>query len=196
MRFPPEGWLEGGIAELAILLHRSSIPAWRVVALGDALELGVNRAAAMFTATHPIGSSLGLAVAQLLGQHDDSAGQTRRMAMTVLVEGLQGSLRHSRLVFDALLPTFPAIGFIATVSSLLTAMSKADQIVKATDPIARGIATSIVTDTLSLCFASTFMALICLVILTPLSMHQDGIEQQLIADTEADLQRVLRPEKL
>src|SRR5712664_3876719 len=37
-RFPPEGWLKGGIAELAILLHRSSIPAWRVVALGDALE--------------------------------------------------------------------------------------------------------------------------------------------------------------
>lgn len=87
-RFPPEGWLKGGIAELAILLHRSSIPAWRVVALGDALELGVNRAAALFSATHPIGSSLGLSVAQLLGQHDDSAGQTRRMAMTVLVDAL------------------------------------------------------------------------------------------------------------
>jgi MotA/TolQ/ExbB proton channel family protein len=110
-------------------------------------------------------------------------------------EGLQGTLRRSRLVFDALLPTFPAIGFIATVSSLLTAMSKADQIVKAADPIARGIATSIVTDTLSLCFASTFMALVCLVILTPLSMRQEGIEQQLIGDTEADLQRVLKPEQ-
>jgi hypothetical protein len=110
-------------------------------------------------------------------------------------EGLQGNLRHSRLIFDALLPTFPAIGFIATVSSLLIAMSKADQIVKAADPMARGIATSAVTDTLSLCFATTFMALICLVILTPLSMRQDGIEQQLIEDTEADLQRVLRPEQ-
>jgi hypothetical protein len=36
-RFPPDGWLRGGITELAILLHRSSIPAWRVVELGNAL---------------------------------------------------------------------------------------------------------------------------------------------------------------
>jgi len=87
-RFPLEGWLRGGIAELAILLHRSSIPAWRVVALADALELGVNRAATVFSATHPVGSALGASVAQLLGQHDDAAGQTRRMAMTVLVDAL------------------------------------------------------------------------------------------------------------
>ena len=39
-RFPPDGWLSGGVAELAILLHRSSIPAWRVEALSDALEHG------------------------------------------------------------------------------------------------------------------------------------------------------------
>jgi len=73
-RFPAEGWLRGGIAKLAILLHRSSIPAWRVVDLGNALELGVNRAATMFSASHPIGSSLGSSVAELLGQHDDAEG--------------------------------------------------------------------------------------------------------------------------
>jgi hypothetical protein len=37
-RFPPDGWLRGGITELALLLHRSSIPAWRVVELGNALQ--------------------------------------------------------------------------------------------------------------------------------------------------------------
>src|SRR5579859_557608 len=52
-RFPADGWLKGGIAELAILLHRSSIPAWRVVALADALELGVTRAEGIFSSTHP-----------------------------------------------------------------------------------------------------------------------------------------------
>lgn len=87
-RFPLEGWLKSGIAELAILLHRSSIPAWRVVALADALELGVNRAEAVFSASHAITSPLGTSIAQLLGQNDDSAGQTRRMAMTVLVDAL------------------------------------------------------------------------------------------------------------
>lgn len=85
MRLPLMGWLSGGVAELALLLHRSSIPAWRVVVLADALERGVNQAAVAFTATHPVSSSLGSSVAEILGQHDDEAGQTRRMAMTVLV---------------------------------------------------------------------------------------------------------------
>ena len=52
------------------------------------MELGVNRAATMFSASHPVGSPLGRSVAELLGQHDDAEGQTRRMAMTVLVDAL------------------------------------------------------------------------------------------------------------
>lgn len=87
-RFPREGWLNGGVAELAILLHRSSIPAWRVVSLADALELGVIRAAGTFSATHPVGSPLGASLAAILGQPDDAAGQSRRMAMAVLVDAL------------------------------------------------------------------------------------------------------------
>lgn len=87
-RFPQDGWLRGGIAELAVLLHRSAIPAWRVEALADALELGVNRAEGTFSLTHPIGSPLGSTVAELLGQNDDAGGQTRRMAMTVVIDAL------------------------------------------------------------------------------------------------------------
>jgi hypothetical protein len=87
-RFPQAGWLKGGVAELAILLHRSSIPGWCVEALADALELGVNRANATLSARHPVGSPLGNSIAELLGQHDDAAGQTRRMAMTVVIDAL------------------------------------------------------------------------------------------------------------
>jgi hypothetical protein len=87
-RFPLAGWLKGGIAELALLVHRSSIPAWRVVALADALELGVTRAATRLSSSHPVGSGLGTSLAELLDQHDDAGGQTRRMAMTVLVDAL------------------------------------------------------------------------------------------------------------
>ena len=88
VRFPTEGWLRGGVRQLAVLLHRSSIPAWRVEALANALELGVNRAEAILSANHPVGSPLGRSIADVFGQLDDEACQTRRMAMTVIVDAL------------------------------------------------------------------------------------------------------------
>jgi hypothetical protein len=106
-RFPGAGWLTGGVVELALLLHRSAIPAWRVVALADALELGVNRAAARFSANHPVGSNLGTSLAELLGQHDDDGGQTRRMAMTVLVDAL---VFHVAVAESELRVDDPAVG--------------------------------------------------------------------------------------
>jgi hypothetical protein len=43
-RVPASGWLSGDLVSLALLLHRSSVPAWRVEALADTLERGVTRA--------------------------------------------------------------------------------------------------------------------------------------------------------
>lgn len=116
-------------------------------------------------------------------------------AIETAAEGLRSRLNHSRVLFEALLPTFPAIGFIGTVTSLLLAMSKADQIVKATDSLARGSATAAVTDVLSLCFAATLMALVCLVVLAPLSLWQSAHEQHLVDNTAHLLQDVLKPEQ-
>ena len=59
-RFPDAGWISGDIAELSLLLHRSSMPAWRVDALADSLERGVVRASGRFTASHGQGSALGM----------------------------------------------------------------------------------------------------------------------------------------
>ena len=87
-RFPASGWLSGDLVSLALLLHRASIPAWRVDALADTLERGVTRAEGSFSAAHPIGSPVGVRVATALGQADDHAGQTRKMAMTVMVNAL------------------------------------------------------------------------------------------------------------
>ena len=87
-RFPEAGWICGDVSELVVLLHRSSIPAWRVEALADALERGVVRAKGAFSTTHPHGSALGQRVADLLGQSDDEIGQTRLMAMTVVADAL------------------------------------------------------------------------------------------------------------
>ncbi len=88
VRVPTSGWLSGDLVSLALLLHRSRIPAWRVEALADTLEHGVTRAEGTLSAAHPIGSALGVQVAAVLGQSDDHAGQTRKMAMTVMVDAL------------------------------------------------------------------------------------------------------------
>ena len=87
-RFPRAGWNSGDVSELCILLNRSSIPAWRVETLADTLERGVVRASATLASNHSHGLALGKRVTDLLGQADDEDGQSRRMAMTVIVDAL------------------------------------------------------------------------------------------------------------
>lgn len=102
-------------------------------------------------------------------------------------------LDSSRTLFDILLPTFPAIGFIGTVGSLLVAMSQADRIVSATDPFAKGLAASQVTDILSLCFSTTFLALCAVLVFSPLSLWQHSKEHHLVDDVHRLIELVLRP---
>ena len=80
--------MSGGLKELAFVVHRSSIPSWRVEELAEELERGVSRAAGLLTFAHPHGSQLGSDIASLLAQIDDEGGQSRRMAMTVLADAL------------------------------------------------------------------------------------------------------------
>jgi MotA/TolQ/ExbB proton channel family len=102
-------------------------------------------------------------------------------------------LDGSRTVLDILLPTFPAIGFIGTVRSLLIAMSQADKIVSTTDPFAKGLAASQVTDILSLCFSTTFLALCAVLVFSPLSLLQQSREHRLVDDVYRLIEIVLRP---
>lgn len=87
-RLPTSGWLSGDLRDLAMLLHLLSVPSSRVDELADALATGVTQAERSFSATHPVGSSLGTAVAAVLRQNDDEEGQTRKMAMTVIANAL------------------------------------------------------------------------------------------------------------
>ena len=95
-RLPESGWLRGSVIDLAMLAHRASMPAPRVERLGQILEDGINRATGRFTERHGshAADSLGAQIAELLGQADDQGGQTRRMAMTVLINAL---IFHSAL---------------------------------------------------------------------------------------------------
>ena len=87
-RLPESGWLRGSVRDLAMLLHRAAIPAQRVEKLAEALERGVGYAAEAFTRRQPYGGGLGAELAKVLGQTDDDGGQTRRMAMTVILNAL------------------------------------------------------------------------------------------------------------
>ena len=80
----------GSARDLAMLAHRASTPAPRVERMGVILEQSIEDAAAAFTyrhGSHATGS-IGSDIADLLGQSDDQGGQTRRMAMTVVINAL------------------------------------------------------------------------------------------------------------
>ena len=87
-RLPEAGWIRGGVRDLAMLVNRAAVPAPRVEALATEIERGVDLAADAFSRRHARGSELGALVADVLGQTDDSDGQTRRMAMTVIANAL------------------------------------------------------------------------------------------------------------
>ena len=87
-RLPAKGWIRGSVRDLAMLVHRAGVPPPRIEALATELENGVRLAAEEFTRRHIYGSELGASVASILGQSDDTDGQTRRMAMTVIANAL------------------------------------------------------------------------------------------------------------
>ena len=87
-RLPEQGWVRGGIRDLAMLVHRAATPGPRVEALATEFENGIERASDAFTGQHAYGSELGAEIAAVLGQEEDKEGQTRRMAMTVIANAL------------------------------------------------------------------------------------------------------------
>ena len=87
-RLPTEGWIKGGVRDLAMMAHRAAAPPPRIEALANELESGVRIAGDSFTRRHKHGSEMGEGIAKVLGQEDDAEGQTRRMAMTVIANAL------------------------------------------------------------------------------------------------------------
>ncbi len=87
-RLPSAGWIRGGVRDLAMLVHRAAVPPPRIEALATELENGVRVAAERLTRRHAFGAELGERIADVLGQSDDTDGQTRRMAMTVIANAL------------------------------------------------------------------------------------------------------------
>ena len=119
-RLPTAGWLSGTVRDLAMLAHRASTPAQRVERLVNTLEFGVSSAAGAFERRHGerTGQGIGPQIAEILGQSDDQAGQTRLMAMTVLINALifHESLAQAAFVIDSERPVAPVRQFISNSS--------------------------------------------------------------------------------
>ena len=116
-RFPAKGWLKGDIVDLAILVHKSSIPASLVDQLTDAMETCIRNAAALLGNK----TAKSKAVARLLGQDDDEDGQSRRMAMAVVANALvfHAILSETELHLDDL-SNIPATRLVQSPAAMRT----------------------------------------------------------------------------
>ena len=82
-RLPASGYISGDVRDLAMLIHRASIPVGRVDRLADLLATAVQNAA------HHHGlNAIGGRIARILKQEDDEQRQTRMMAMTMIANAL------------------------------------------------------------------------------------------------------------
>ena len=104
-RFPESGWLRGTPADLADIARLVSVPQSAVDAATDALQSGIDRAAAILKDLNEQYPAITQAVAALLGMSD--APQTHRMACAIIanamvfhdrVADIHGDIRPLRLV--------------------------------------------------------------------------------------------------
>ena len=86
-RLPERGWMRGGVLDLAMLIHHAAVPRNRIDELAIALENGVQSAARILAETD-VSGEYSDRIGKVLGQSNDKDGQTRRMAMTVLLNAL------------------------------------------------------------------------------------------------------------
>ena len=86
-RLPSQGWIRGGVRDLAMLVHRAAVPPPRIEALATELENGV-RLAAESSHVDIITEAARRGLLASWAKSDDKEGQTRRMAMTVIANAL------------------------------------------------------------------------------------------------------------
>ena len=85
-RFPKSGWLEGSVADLADLVRLVSVSQRDVDVAADALQRGIERAAAILDELDATQSSVTTEIARLLGLVN--VPQTRRMACAIMANAL------------------------------------------------------------------------------------------------------------
>ena len=104
-RFPESGWLEGSVADLADLIRLVSVPQDAVDRAANAMEQGIERAAAILNHMAEQRPNITPVIARLLGLSD--VPQTRRMASAIIanamvfhqrIAGMHDTVKPLRLV--------------------------------------------------------------------------------------------------
>ena len=85
-RFPESGWLEGSVSDLADLIRLAAFPQLAAEAATDALQEGIDRAAAVLEELESSRPAVNPAIARLLGMVN--APQNRRMAGAILANAM------------------------------------------------------------------------------------------------------------
>ena len=85
-RFPESGWLAGSVSDLADLVRLVSVSQRDVDVAADALQRGIERAAAILDEVDSTQSSVTTEIARLLGMAN--VPQTRRMACAIIANAL------------------------------------------------------------------------------------------------------------
>ncbi len=100
-RFPESGWLEGSVADLADLIRLVSVPQDAVDRAANAMEQGIERAAAILNHMAEQRPNITPVIARLLGLSD--VPQTRRMASAIIANAM---VFHQRIagMHDAVKP--------------------------------------------------------------------------------------------
>lgn len=100
-RWPKEGWIHGGINDLATSIEASTISETLLAASTDELERGVAQSAAILQKSSPqVGSQIAEKLCQEAGE------QTNRMAMAIIANAL---IFHSRIEGQQNIPTLASM---------------------------------------------------------------------------------------
>lgn len=116
-RFPNEGWIQGGVTDIATALRISAIPTSRVEKAAFDLEYGVDEAAKLLEGAIEERPEIGKQIEDVL--HQESCLQTSRMAMLIITNAF---VFQSTLARKQGLEKVPALGQLRAINERLNAM--------------------------------------------------------------------------
>ena len=121
---------------------------------------------------------------------DEGTAEFRNMILDVVAGGDRGErarhgLSRGRVVMHWGLATMPALGFVGTVRGILEAMTKAGDIVWATEKAERAEAITLMSTELGLAFSTTFAALVFGIVAGLIVMLGGREEERMISIVEA-----------
>ena len=116
-RFPNEGWIQGGVMDIATAIRVGAMPISRVANAAYDLEYGVDEAAKMLEAAIEERPNIGQEIEDIL--HQESCLQTSRMAMLIITNAF---VFQSTLARKSDLGDVPALGQLRAINERLNAI--------------------------------------------------------------------------